>query len=55
MRRAGVEPALPEAGGLQPLELANAQPTQKLDAVDNGLPLALVLIRFDTLSALDGI
>ena len=28
VRRAGVEPAQPEAGGLQPLRLANAQPTR---------------------------
>lgn len=28
VRRAGVEPAQREAGGLQPLGLANAQPTR---------------------------
>lgn len=34
MRRAGFEPAQPKTGGLQPLRLANAQPTHKWDESD---------------------
>ncbi len=36
MRRAGVEPAVPEAGGLQPLGLANAQPTHLVPVAQVG-------------------
>ena len=36
MRRAGVEPALPEAGGLQPPGHAHAQPTHDVRSIDAG-------------------
>ncbi len=36
VRRAGVEPAQPAAGGLQPLGLANAQPTHVVDTSGTG-------------------